>query len=268
MTSTIEKYEVRNHRTNAVQFTAEISITPDMLSSVKLGLAVKWGRDNDADLVGANLSGADLSNADLSNADLGGAYLNGANLRYANLRNADLSYADLSNANLGVAYLSSADLSDANLSGANLSSAYLLGANLRYAYLLGVDLRGAYLSSADLRDAYLSSANLSSADLSGGDLPPVKIENIHQAVYEAASKDGALEMESRHCGTAHCRAGWVVTLAGEGGKALEWAMGTPAAAALIYLVSDPRLERIPDFYASNADALADMKALAEKEAQP
>ena len=68
------------------------------------------------------------------------------------------------------------------------------------------------------------------------------------------------------CETTHCRAGWVVTLAGEGGKALEWAMGTPAAAALIYLASDPKIEKIPDFYADNSDALADMKRLAELEA--
>jgi hypothetical protein len=42
-------------------------------------------------------------------------------------------------------------------------------------------------------------------------------------------------------------------------------MGTPAAAAVIYLASDPKLERIPDFYANNQDALADMKRLAETE---
>lgn len=93
----------------------------------------------------------------------------------------------------------------------------------------------------------------------------MKIKNIHQAVYDAASQPGALEMGSWHheCGTTHCRAGWVVTIAGEGGKALEYALGTPAAAALIYIASDPNLERIPDFYASNESALADMKRLAE-----
>ena len=63
MTSTIEKYEVRSRFTNALQFTAEISVTPDMLPCVKLGLAVKWGLVN----------GADLSNANLSNANLSGA---------------------------------------------------------------------------------------------------------------------------------------------------------------------------------------------------
>ena len=56
----IEKFEVRNRWTSNVQFTAEITVTPDMLPSVKLGLAVKWARTNDADLRGANLSDADL----------------------------------------------------------------------------------------------------------------------------------------------------------------------------------------------------------------
>ena len=47
---------------------------------------------------------------------------------------------------------------------------------------------------------------------------------------------------------------------------MEFCMGTPAAAALIYLASDPKLERVPDFYASNNDALADMKRLAGEDA--
>jgi hypothetical protein len=173
---TTEQYEVRHCRTNAVLFTAEISVTPDMLPSIKLGLAVRWGRDNGADLRGADLSGADLRDADLSGAVL---------------RDADLSGADLSEC-------------------------------------------------------------------------PVKIPDIHKAIYQTASQPGALDMSTWHCGTTHCRAGWVVTLAGEGGKALEWAMGTPAAAALIYMASDPKLERIPDFYNyDNAAVLEDMRRLAE-----
>ncbi len=205
-----EKYEVRNRWTSEVQFTAEIETTPTMLPSIKLGLAVKWGRNNDAvlrdaDLRCADLSGADLSGADLRDADLSGAVLSGAVLRDADLRGADLSDADL---------------------------------------------RGADLSCADLRGADLSDC-------------PAKIPDIHKAVFEAASAPGALGMGQWHCGTTHCRAGWVVTLAGDGGKVLEWAMGTPAAAAMIYLASDPKLEKMPDFYASNEAALADMKRLAD-----
>ena len=90
MTKHIERFEVRNRFTNAVQFTAEIVCEPDAAMSVKMGLAVKWGIKNGADLRWANLRGADLRWADLS----------GANLRGANLRGADLRWADLSGANL------------------------------------------------------------------------------------------------------------------------------------------------------------------------
>ena len=170
---TTQQFEVRNRWTNAVQFTATIEVTPGMTTRVKLGLAVKWGRANNADLRGANLSGAYLSDA----------------------------------------YLSDADLRDANLSGAPI------------------------------------------------------IPNIHQQVYAAASQPGALNMRDWHtCDTTHCRAGWVVALAGEEGKALEDRIGTPAAASLIYLASDPDLGKFPSFYCDDATALADMKERAEQEA--
>ena len=148
-TDTLEKFEIRNRFTNAVQVTAEISVTPDMSWSVKLGLAIRWAIKSRAYLSGANLSGANLS----------GAYLSGA----------DLSGADLSGANLSGAYLSRA-----YLSGANLSGAYLSGADLSGAYLSGADLSGAYLSGADLSRADLSRANLSGANLSGANLSGAK----------------------------------------------------------------------------------------------
>jgi len=98
----LEKFDVRNRWTNAVQFTAEIEVTPDMTSRVKLGLAIKWAAKS-----GANLSGADLSRANLSGADLSGAYLS-----RADLSGADLSRADLSRADLSGAYLSGAKSAD------------------------------------------------------------------------------------------------------------------------------------------------------------
>jgi hypothetical protein len=165
------------------------------------------------------------------------------------------------------------DLSCADLSGADLSGADMRGANLSCADLSGADMRGANLSGADLSGADMRGANLSGADMRGADLIganlrecPVKIPDIHKAVYEAASQPNALDMGTWHCGTSHCRAGWVVTLAGEGGKALEYAMGTPAAATAIYLASDPNLEKVPNFYATNDEAMADMKRLANQKA--
>ena len=169
------------------------------------------------------------------------------------VRQAVASGADLRGADLRGAVLSDADLSDAVLSDADLSGADLSGAVLR----------GAVLRGADLSDAVLSDAVLSDADW----IP--RIENIHSVIYEAASQDGSLDMGSWHsngyCGTTHCRAGWVVVKAGEGGRVLEGVYGTAAAAALIYQASDPSLERIPDFYTNNDAALADMKRLADLE---
>ena len=154
-----------------------------------------------------------------------------------------------------------------------------MGLAVRWAYGSGADLSGAVLRGADLSGAVLSVAVLSVADLRAADLRGAvlcgavlrdapKIENIHQTVYAAASAEKALDMSDWHspCGTSHCRAGWVVTLAGEAGKTLEDRIGTRAAASLIYLASDPKLERFPDFYCDNASALADMKERAEKEA--
>ena len=149
--------------------------------------------------------------------------------------------------------------------GANLRSADFHGANLRSANFRGADLHGADLSYANFRGADFRGANLSYANFRGANLSdcPIKIKDIHKTIYKAASKDGALDMATWHCGTSHCRAGWVVELAGDGGKALEWAMGTSTAAALIYMASDPKLEKVPDFYASNEDTLEDIKSLAE-----
>ena len=129
---TIEKFDVLNRWTGNAQFTAEISTTPDMLPSVKLGLAVQWGVKNNAYLAGANLAGAYLA----------GAYLAGANLMDANLAGAYLADA----------YLADAYLAGANLAGANLAGAYLAGANLAGAYLARANLMGAKLAGAKWRD--------------------------------------------------------------------------------------------------------------------
>ena len=192
---------------------------------------------------------------------------------------ADLRDAILRGANLAEADLRGGDLQGADLMRSNLTNAKLLGANLRFAGLRGAILRGANFTNAKLRDAYLREADLEGADLEGADLESVKfslaklkgaklpynapaVPNIHQQLAEAVNKDN-LDMEVWHCGTTHCRAGWVVTLAGKPGRELEEKIGTNAAAALIYMASDPDLEQIPDWVASNEDALADIQAMAE-----
>jgi hypothetical protein len=93
--------------------------------------------------------------------------------------------------------------------------------------------------------------------------PPIPvIEDIHAKVYEAVSQPGALDMSSWHaCETTHCRAGWVVALAGAEGKALESFHNTDLAARLIYSASGFDINPAR-FHDSNEAAMADMKRLA------
>jgi hypothetical protein len=93
-----------------------------------------------------------------------------------------------------------------------------------------------------------------------------RIENIHQKVYAAVSQPNAFDMGNWHtCGTTHCRGGWVTTLAGPEGKALEDFHNPELAAMLIYYESGYHINPAR-FYDSNKAALADMKRLAEEEA--
>ena len=121
------KYEIKNRWSDAVQFVAEIDCDESEMRSMKIGLAVKWGISNNADLRDADLRYADLRYADLGGADLGGANLRDANLRYADLGVADLGGADLRGADLRGADLWGADLWGADLRGANLGGANLWG---------------------------------------------------------------------------------------------------------------------------------------------
>jgi hypothetical protein len=66
------------------------------------------------------------------------------------------------------------------------------------------------------------------------------------------------------CETTHCRGGWVTTLAGPEGEALENFHGTLLAAQLIYRESGYVINP-SRFFDGNDAALADMKRLAELE---
>jgi uncharacterized protein YjbI with pentapeptide repeats len=243
------KFDIMNRYTGKLQFSAEINCEEDTLPSIKIGLAIRW-----AYKAGADLRGADLRGADLRGADLRGAYLRGADLRGADLRGAYLRGADLRGADLRGAYLGDADLRGANLGGANLG-----GANLRDA-----DLRDAYLRDADLRDAYLGGAEI-----------PI-VPNIDAAILasieanKAAGKNG-LKMSKWHgdddcnetnwCNTTHCRAGYAICLAGAAGFELERKVGPDVAGALIYAKSRPD-KPVPNFYASDDEAMADIRKCA------
>lgn len=92
------------------------------------------------------------------------------------------------------------------------------------------------------------------------------IEDIHKKVLEAVTATpDSLNMKEWHtCTTTHCRAGWVVHLAGQAGYALEkfyWG-DTAFAAQQIYHASGYDISPVR-FYESNETAMADIKRLAE-----
>ena len=168
-----------------------------------------------------------------------------------------------------------ASLDDANLDGVNLAGAILAGASLAGASLVGANLAHANLAHASLAHASLAHANLEGvnlagailnhANLVGATLPagvPI-VPNIDAAILAAIGKDASgLNMNDWHCKTTHSRAGWAVKLAGKAGKALEKRFGTGTAGALIYAASRPGMP-VPNFFATNADALADLRKCAE-----
>jgi hypothetical protein len=93
------------------------------------------------------------------------------------------------------------------------------------------------------------------------------LEKIHQKVLEAVSCNGnKLEMSNWHiCETTHCRAGWVVFLAGDAGRELERITSTEFAAKQIYKASSPIRVSPNQFFASNERAMEDIIRCAELE---
>lgn len=72
-----------------------------------------------------------------------------------------------------------------------------------------------------------------------------------------------MEMSNFHtCETTHCRAGWVIHLAGKAGYELEAKTDPVFAAMQIYKASGYEIAP-PRFFETNEQAMADMKRLAE-----
>lgn len=115
---------------------------------------------------------------------------------------------------------------------------------------------------SDVKRALACDKNLAGANLTGANLPegvpavPALVVRLVEAVGPSGEH---LDMGNWHhrCGTAHCLAGWTVTLSGEAGAALEARFDTGAAAALIWSASTD--QPVPNWFASNEDALADLK---------
>ena len=150
-----------------------------------------------------------------------------------------------------------------------VETAIRAGANLARAYLARANLTGANLTGTNLADAYLADANLAGAAKIDPDGIPI-VQNIDAAILSAIEAGGTLDMtlwhgrEGNWCGTTHCRAGWAIHLAGEKGKALQDKVGPRMAGAMIYRVSRPG-EPAPWFFASDPDALADIRKCAAEQ---
>ena len=88
----------------------------------------------------------------------------------------------------------------------------------------------------------------------------------YTAIYKKTNGGSCnLKMDSWHCETTHCMAGWLVTLAGDAGKALEAKFSTSTAARMILAASAPGMP-LPNFYASTEAATEFLKAMVEIEA--
>tara|TARA_R110002020_G_scaffold154258_4_gene333841 strand:- start:52 stop:333 length:282 start_codon:yes stop_codon:yes gene_type:complete len=78
--------------------------------------------------------------------------------------------------------------------------------------------------------------------------------------------ENSLEMDDWHtCDTTHCRAGWIVVLAGEKGKELEKKTSTCFAAMQIYKESSEIKVPPKKFFATNEESMEDIKRCAELE---
>jgi hypothetical protein len=77
-------------------------------------------------------------------------------------------------------------------------------------------------------------------------------------------KDEKIE-KGAHCGTTHCRAGFVVFLAGKAGYELEKATSTEFAAKQIYKASSKIPVSPVRFFEPNEIAMADIERCAELE---
>jgi hypothetical protein len=109
---------------------------------------------------------------------------------------------------------------------------------------------------------------INKADLKAvaGNLEIPTIPSIHQRVLEAVTQPNSLAMDAWHtCETTHCRAGWVVVLAGEAGKELEEKTSTAFAALQIYKKSSEISVSPTQFYKNNEEAMADIVRCAELE---
>ncbi len=290
--------EIKHRWTGAVLWSGEATSLRDAVEqAVRAGASLDGASLDGASLDGASLNRASLDDASLDGASLDDASLNGASLDGASLNRASLDDASLNDDSLDGASLDGASLNRASLDGASLDDASLDGASLDDA-----SLNGASLNRASLDGASLNRASLDDAWGFSGTVTPLTDEervamvqrrrerlarvavryrarNPHVPVIEHLDRQilefigpaaERLDMAAWHgdeavappCGTTHCRAGCAIVLAGKAGAALEEQLGPERAGGAIYLASTGRL---PNFFANQEDALADIRRCAAEE---
>jgi len=77
--------------------------------------------------------------------------------------------------------------------------------------------------------------------------------------------DNSKNDKGEYCGTTHCRAGWVIALAGKSGVEMESIFGTENAAMQIYSKSSSIKVSPAQFYKNNDDAFEDIERCANEE---
>jgi hypothetical protein len=109
---------------------------------------------------------------------------------------------------------------------------------------------------------------------------PLVVPNIDAAMLasierNAAANKNGLKMSGWHgadcdetnwCETTHCRAGYAICLVGKAGFDLERKVGSEVAGQMIYAASRPDMP-LPDFHASDKDAMDDIRACAAEQAE-
>ena len=99
------------------------------------------------------------------------------------------------------------------------------------------------------------------------DLKIPVIKKVHTKILQAVSLPDALEMGSWHtCDTTHCRAGWIVILAGKAGKELEEKTSTLFAAMCIVNKSSDIPIPLQEYFKDNHNAMTDIRQCADFEA--
>lgn len=134
---------------------------------------------------------------------------------------------------------------------------------------LDLDLGLAFVRAHDLDFAHaLALARARAHDLCSllGDRLLAGRVDIDRQILDKILASGAniFDMDSYHCGTTHCRAGWAITMHPLGHD-LEKVFGSWLAGAVIYLDSrrGTALDgEVPDFFASNEAALDDIRLCA------